>query len=192
MRIIGGSARGRKLLTPAGRETRPALDRQRESIFSILEGRVEGVRVLDLFAGVGAFGLEALSRGARHATFVDSSRAALRILEQNVKGLGFSRQATVLRGDALVVPSTDAPESTFGLVFLDPPFSMFDDPSASERVRTRLEEILRSQLASEGSTIVLRIPSSYDGPFPDASEDRRTYGRSTVVLLRSGESAPEP
>src|SRR3954465_4771209 len=99
MRIVAGQWRGRRLATPPGRETRPTSDRGREALFSIL-GPLDGERVLDLFAGSGALGLEALSRGAASATLVERERAALRALRDNVADLG--AEAEVVAGDALV------------------------------------------------------------------------------------------
>src|SRR2546422_4878742 len=109
MRIIGGEARGRPIRTPAGRETRPALDRVRESVFAILGERLEGASVLDLFAGAGGFGLEAVSRGAHRVVFVERDPAALRVLERNIRDLGFGGRAEVVKGDALRRSSAEGP-----------------------------------------------------------------------------------
>src|SRR4029450_4259634 len=97
MRIIGGEAPGRKPAPPKDRATRPLLDRIRESIFSSLEGSFEGRRVLDLFAGTGSFGLEAVSRGARQAVFVENGAAALAVLNRNIETLGFGSRTEVIR-----------------------------------------------------------------------------------------------
>ncbi len=184
MRIIGGSARGRKLIAPADRSIRPALDRVRESIFSILGEQVEGARVLDLFAGVGAFGLEALSRGSRHATFVDSSFDALQILEKNVEQLGFRRQTNTLCGDALALPELNLVDHPFGVVFMDPPFPMFYEPAQAELVFARVAALLRTGATNELSVIMLRLPSLYTDPLPFPHYESRTYGQSTIALLR--------
>ena len=192
MRIISGTARGRQLAVPAGLTTRPALDRQRESIFGILRQRVEGSRVLDLFAGVGAFGLEALSRGARHATFVESSAVALESLEKNLDHLEFRRQATVIRGDALSAPSQEVSEPGFDLVFVDPPFEWFDEAASVGRLFARVDEIVRSPLTHEGAVLVLRIPSKYPGDVPLPDHDRRVYGQSAVLFVDRPESPSAP
>lgn len=184
MRIIAGSARGKKLLSPQDRSIRPAIDRVRESIFAILDPVIEGARVLDLFAGTGSFGLEALSRGARQVTFVDSSLDALEIVEKNIKNLGFNRQTTVLCGDALVLPDIrDLEEGAFGVVFMDPPFSMFYEPQVTERVFARSTELIRTRATGEDSIIMLRLPAAYRDPLPFCNYDQRSYGESTVVLL---------
>ena len=125
MRIVAGAWRGRTLIAPAGQTTRPTADRVRQALFDMLlhaswGGRdvVEGARVLDAFAGTGAFGLEALSRGAAHATFMEHDRAALAALRANVAACRAGERATVLAADVLTAPA-GAP---CGLVFLDPPY----------------------------------------------------------------------
>ena len=121
MRVIAGTYGGRRLQAPAGTDTRPTADRVREALFSILGARVEDTRVLDLFAGSGALGLEALSRGAGRATFVDSAPPALRALRANLATLG--ADAEVVRADALrwLRAASDG-ERQYSLVFLDPPY----------------------------------------------------------------------
>src|SRR5256885_6635218 len=100
MRIVGGSAGGRVLRAPAGAATRPTSEKVREALFQIL-GDLTGARVLDLFAGSGALGLEALSRGAAHATFVDSARPALAAIRENLRDLALADRAEVIAGDAV-------------------------------------------------------------------------------------------
>lgn len=184
MRIIAGSARGKKLLPPIDSSTRPALDRTRESIFAVLGESIEGSRVLDLYAGVGAFGLEALSRGARHATFVDQSVQSLGVLEKNIDNLGFHRQSTVLCGDALTIPDTREADHGYGHIFLDPPFAVFfDTENGAESVFRRVSDLLRRRTTSESSIVVLRIPSHYRSALPFHDFDLRKYGQSKVVFL---------
>jgi 16S rRNA (guanine(966)-N(2))-methyltransferase RsmD len=121
MRVIAGRHGGRRLKAPAGEATRPTSDRVREALFSVLGDRVEGARVLDLFAGSGALGLEALSRGAASATFVDAAPAAIRVLRDNLAALG--EEAEVVRADALRWLGTASRRSRqYDLVFLDPPY----------------------------------------------------------------------
>ena len=120
MRIIAGQWGGRRLVAPRGQGTRPTSDRVREALFSIL-GPLDGERVLDLFAGSGALGLEALSRGAAHATFVERERAALRALRDNVADLG--AQADVVAADAKAfLRAAQERGAQYDLVFLDPPY----------------------------------------------------------------------
>ena len=118
MRIITGSARGCRLKTPKGAEvTRPTADRVKESLFNILGNLVQGRKVLDVFAGTGNLGLEALSRGAEKCTFVDESREAVRLVKANLEKCGFS--GTVIQGDALRFLEG---RETYGLIFIDPPY----------------------------------------------------------------------
>ncbi|SPF77524.1 16S rRNA (guanine(966)-N(2))-methyltransferase RsmD [Pseudoprimorskyibacter insulae] len=128
MRIVAGRFRGRRLAAvgkgDAGAHLRPTTDRVRESLFSMLQGGrfgdpFDGTRVLDLFAGTGALGLEALSRGAAHVTFVDDGRKSLTLIRQNIKELAIGDEAEVIARDALRLPPASAPCQ---LVFLDPPY----------------------------------------------------------------------
>jgi 16S rRNA (guanine966-N2)-methyltransferase len=121
MRVIAGRHGGRRLRAPAGEATRPTSDRVREALFSVLAERVDGARVLDLFAGSGALGLEALSRGAASATFVDSSPAALRVIRSNLETLG--EEAEVVRADALRwLGAASRRSRQYDLAFVDPPY----------------------------------------------------------------------
>ncbi len=119
MRIISGTARGRRLREPADYNIRPTTDKVKESIFNIIQFEIEGRRVLDLFAGTGQLGLEALSRGAESAVFVDESNAAIKIITENIKTCGFEKQAQVLRSDAL---SALTRLGKFDVILLDPPY----------------------------------------------------------------------
>ena len=117
MRVITGTARGRRLKTPAGDDIRPTTDNVKESVFNILQFDIEGRRVLDLFAGTGQLGIECLSRGAREAVFVDQSREAVKIVKENLKSCGMS--APVFQSDALSFLRSCG---KFDLIFLDPPY----------------------------------------------------------------------
>lgn len=126
LRIIAGRHRGRRLTAPPGSATRPTAERARQALFDMLwhaawggRGLIEGARVLDAFAGTGALGLEALSRGAAHASFLETDRAALAALHVNIAACGETANATVLPADATRPPRAAAP---CGLVFLDPPY----------------------------------------------------------------------
>jgi 16S rRNA (guanine966-N2)-methyltransferase len=132
MRISGGEQRGRTILAPKGMKTRPTSDFLRQVAFNLLGARVVGARVLDLFAGSGAFGLEALSRGAALAAFVEQDRAALRALEGNLALLGLSGRAVVLGRPVLAALPELARGEGFDLVFLDPPYRQNLEPSAIE------------------------------------------------------------
>src|SRR5262245_58713885 len=122
MRIVAGEWRGRKLVAPPGRLTRPTADRTRETLFSMLASRLgsfEGLRVADLYAGSGALGLEALSRGAAHATFVETDREALKAIDANVTALGAAARISMRSMSAAALPTSQA----FDLILADPPYS---------------------------------------------------------------------
>lgn len=121
MRIITGTARGRKLTAPEGRDVRPTPERVKEGIFSALQFDIEGRRVLDLFAGSGQLGLEALSRGAESCTFVDASESSLNLVRKNLESTDLSEKAKVVRSDYAAF--TAACRDTFDIAFLDPPYS---------------------------------------------------------------------
>jgi 16S rRNA (guanine966-N2)-methyltransferase len=125
MRVVAGTARGRPLVAPPGDRTRPTSDRVREAVFNALwsRGGVDGARVLDLFAGSGALGVEALSRGADHATFVDSDRGARRAIACNVEACGFADRATVVATPVERWLAGLGPGDRFDLAFCDPPYA---------------------------------------------------------------------
>ena len=120
MRIISGSARGRKLKELQGTDTRPTTDKVKESMFNIVQFDIEGRRVLDLFGGTGQLGLEALSRGAESCTFVDQRKEAAALIRENVKLTGFTDRARVVQGEAMSFLASC--REKFDLVFLDPPY----------------------------------------------------------------------
>jgi 16S rRNA (guanine966-N2)-methyltransferase len=174
VRIVAGTFKGRRLSAPAGRTTRPTADRVREALFSIL-GPLDGERVLDLFAGSGALGIEALSRGAASAVFVDSDQRAAAAIRRNLDALGAT--AEVYRRDALAFLRAQ-PGDSFDLVFLDPPYS-----SASQ-LADALSELLPAAL-SEDALIVSesdkRTPLELTLPLID----ERTYGDTRIAIHRA-------
>jgi len=171
MRIIAGRWRGRAIVAPPGESTRPTSDRTREALFSMLASRLgtfEGLRVADLFAGSGALGLEALSRGAAHCTFVETDRAALEAIRRNVAAMG--AEADILPGSALHVRLPGAVD----LAFLDPPYrsglaaaaleSLSLAPGALVSIETGRDE----EVEAEGYAV----------------EVSRVHGKAKVTLLR--------
>jgi len=171
MRIVTGSARGRTLRAPDGSETRPTSDRVKEAIFNALFSlnAIEGAQVLDLFAGSGGLGLEALSRGAAHCTFIDSSRPAIRAINDNIEACGFTDVSTVIAGDVLRWLERSTEE--FDLIVCDPPYA-FDDWA------TVLEQTRGSMLVIESGREI-----AIDGPWV-ALRSRR-YGSTIVSILES-------
>lgn len=172
MRVIAGSARGRSLLAPEGSDTRPITDRAKEGIFNMLGPIIElaDCRVLDLYAGSGSFGIECLSRGAAHATFVERSRLAAATIQRNLDTLGFADQATVLTSTVENALRTVSPVE---LAFCDPPYA--DD------VWAELLPLIPSE--------ILVGHASFDIPLsPEWVElRRRTYGRARIVIAERAE-----
>lgn len=137
MRIIAGSLKGRRLKSPTWEGLRPTSDRLRETLFNILAPRVAGARVLDLYAGTGAIGIEALSRGAAHVTFSDRDVRAARLIERNLADCGISEGYAIIRGLATRVLGVLKRELPFDIVVVDPPYA---DPV--EDVLERIDEVL--------------------------------------------------
>jgi 16S rRNA (guanine966-N2)-methyltransferase len=184
MRITGGSLRSRVLRAPRGSSTRPTSDRVRESLFGILEsaGRVQGARVLDLYAGTGALALEALSRGASRATLVESSREALAVARGNVASLGMEDRARVVAADARDAVRRGAGGGPFDLVLADPPWALVD---SGEAVHV-LADLARSGLLSENALVVLehaaRTPSPEIAAL--ANDQSRRYGDTALTFYK--------
>ena len=147
MRIITGRARGTKLVTLEGNNTRPTSERVKEAVFSMIQFDIEGRNVLDLFAGSGQMGLEALSRGAARATFVDNSKEALNVIKQNVTKTHFENESGVILSDAEAYLKQVAGRERFDLVFIDPPY-------ATGVQAKMLERLLEYGLLKPTSTIV--------------------------------------
>ena len=121
MRVITGEARGRKLITLEGEDVRPTTDRVKEGMFNIIQFDLEGANVLDLFAGSGQLGIEAISRGAKHCTFVDSSSRSIDVVKQNLKTVGFEKRASVFCGDSKMYITLS--KDKFDIALLDPPYN---------------------------------------------------------------------
>lgn len=189
-RIVAGTARGRVLQVPRGGATRPTSDRVREALFSRLEheGVVGGARVLDLFAGSGALGLEAASRGAAQVLLVDSGREAARACRRNVADLGLEGVAVVQQ---VAVPTLlgAVPDRPYDLVLLDPPYPLADDDLAG--VLARLVD--GDWLAEEAVVVVERGTRSPEPAWPAGLVrfDQRRYGETTLWFAEP-EPAPEP
>ncbi len=161
VRIIAGEYRSRKLLTASDDEsTRPFLSRVKESIFSMLHEWFQGARVLDLFAGVGTVGLEAVSRGASSVLMVERSAATYRLLKRNIEQLGCGDRAKALLGDALGQTALLRAPRPVDLVFVDPPYTLLQDPRSRQRV---LDQVARCrEVMADRGFLVLRSPVGPD------------------------------
>lgn len=178
MRIIAGIARGRTFDAPQGRDTRPTLDRVRENVFNILQLRVRGAKVLDLFSGSGAMAFEAISRGAEAAVLVDVDRAANDVERRNADKLRMADQCRILHCDwQMAVRQLTAQGEKFGVVFLDPPYAMHDMTPVLNALRPLLQPDAVILLEHEAKT----FPAT-----PDGFElyDSRKYGIAGVSFFR--------
>jgi 16S rRNA (guanine966-N2)-methyltransferase len=193
MRVIAGRLGGRRLAAPRGDETRPTSDRVREALFSIL-GDVEGARVLDLYAGTGALGIEALSRGASRAVFVESARAALAVLRANIASLDLEASAVVIAQPALRAAPLILREAPFELVLADPPYAAL---ASAASVLERLVAAAPRRLLAPSARVVIEH-ASRDEP-PEIGGLRRattrSYGEASLTLYdhpapQDGEPAP--
>ena len=185
LKIVGGKHRGRALMAPEGGATRPTASRAREALFNILvhaKWREDGTsplieaRVLDAFAGTGALGLEALSRGAAHVTFLDNDARAIRLIGENVARLGETAAAKVVRADALRPPPGRDP---CDLVFLDPPYR-------SGHAAPALAALAQAGWVAPGAVVTVELAHNEDIVPPPGFEaiDERRYGAAKIVILR--------
>jgi 16S rRNA (guanine966-N2)-methyltransferase len=183
MRVVGGRLKGRNLASPASRDIRPTADRLRESVFNILahayDDPMEGARVLDLFAGTGALGIEAVSRGAAFALFVDNGTEARALLRNNVEALGLGGVTKVYRRDATHLGPVH-PMEPFSLVFLDPPYRM----KLAEKALGSLRD---GGWLTPGALLVVEEAKAAEFASPDGFEelDRRVYDDTEFVILRT-------
>ncbi len=186
LRIITGKAKGKKLETLLGDETRPTSERIKEAIFSSIQFDIENRRVLDLFAGCGQLGLEALSRGASMASFVDASRDAIDIVKRNAKATGFFEVSRYMVSDWRNYIRKAAGRDSYDLVFIDPPYAM-------ECCRDALSRLKDGGLLAKGAIVVLE--SGEEDISPDTISDFEVmksthYGKKTfvnVLLYKGGE-----
>jgi len=190
MRIIGGEFRGRRLKAPKGRSTRPTPDRVREALFQILGEDVPGARVLELFGGTGSLGLEALSRGATSAVFTETDRGALACLRENVEMLGLGDRVTIHARSAFRLPALVRAGPAFDLVFLDPPFRMFEDAAD----RRRLERLLGDLPVAPGGRVIVEHRAGGLGDFSPPSLSLagiRTWGTTGMAFFEPRPPLPK-
>jgi 16S rRNA (guanine966-N2)-methyltransferase len=178
MRVIAGSAKGRRLKSPASAMTRPMTDSMRESLFNVL-GSIDGTKVLDLYAGSGALGLEAISRGAKKAVFVEKEREAIVKLEANIETTGFGRKTDILWADVKPTLARGA-DKRVDLVFLDPPYNM-----SVPQVRADLEALVLGGFLADAGRIVVHRPAKEAQlkPFGLKIEWEREYGQSRLLIF---------
>jgi 16S rRNA (guanine966-N2)-methyltransferase len=184
MRVVGGRLRGRSLASPQSREIRPTADRLRESVFNILAHAygdpIAGARVLDLFAGTGALGIEAVSRGAAFTLFVDNGTEARALLRNNVEALGLGGVTKVYRRDATNLGPAH-PVEPFSLVFLDPPYGK----GLAEQALASLRD--GGWLTKEALVVVEEAKAAaFTTPDGFAELERRAYDDTEFVFLRAG------
>jgi 16S rRNA (guanine(966)-N(2))-methyltransferase RsmD len=178
MRVITGTARGKRLAELEGMETRPTTDRVKEGLFNAIQFDIEGRRVLDLFAGTGQLGIECLSRGAESCVFVDQRRDAVAVIRQNLKTTGLERQARVIQGDSLRALSSQRQQ--FHLIFLDPPYD-------TQLLETALKTIADIDILSENGIIICESPAEKELPeleAPYRKDKSYRYGKIKVTLYR--------
>ncbi len=178
MRIVGGEARGRRLRAVPGEATRPTSDRVRQSLFDLLGQRMDGLSVLDLYAGTGAMALEAISRGAASAVLVESDARACGVIYGNISDLRYEDRCKVVRGE-LPAALERLKGSKFDLVFSDPPYAL----RASQAV---LDGLCANDLLAPGARVVLEMDRREETPnFPPGLQrlDERRYGDTKVVVV---------
>lgn len=180
MRIITGSAKGTKLFAPKGLKVRPTADRVKESVFNILGGFIVGTSVLDLFAGTGNLGLEALSRGANFAIFVDNDENSVRIIKKNIVATKFLQQATVVRMEAIKIIERYYKEGQFfDLIFCDPPYN--------RGLYTEiLQQVSKYNLLKPNGCLVFEHSKHEESDCPDGLAVFRVqqYGETMVTFIQ--------
>ena len=181
MRIISGKAKGTKLYTLEGTNTRPTLDRVKESIFNIIQNDIEDSTVLDLFSGSGAIGLEFLSRGAKRAVLCDSSKDAIKIIKQNVPKTHFEEKVEVYNMEFTKLVER-LQNQKFDIIYIDPPY-------ATDFIKISLEKIIEYELVNENTKIIVetddetRILNQIEKMDVEIT-DKRKYGRATIIFLK--------
>jgi 16S rRNA (guanine966-N2)-methyltransferase len=180
LRIISGEFKGRKLRSVQGTKTRPTANRIREAIFNILAPQIRNCSVLDLFSGTGAYGIEALSRGAAKAVFIDVDGDCISVLQANIKSLGLERRAKLIRWDLTKNLNCLQPLAmTFNLVFMDPPYN-------KEMITPTLSNLHLSQSMVNGARLIVEHSNREPliaAQLPFEIKDQRRYGKTLVSFL---------
>lgn len=185
MRVISGTARGRRLKELQGMDTRPTTDKVKESLFNIIQFDIEGRKILDLFGGTGQLGIEALSRGADHCTFVDQRRDAVSLIRENVKTCGFQVKSHVVQGDALSFLATC--REKYDVILLDPPYN-------TELLDESIKAIVKFDILREHGIMVCesaseRVLPELNAPYEEGRSYR--YGKIKLTVCRRAGSERE-
>lgn len=181
MRIIAGLARGRRILSPIGMDTRPTLDRIKESIFNIIQNKVRNSITLDMFSGTGSLGLEAASRGAKHCYLIDKGKETYSFLKENIEKLGFNNICESYNMDSYdSITMFSKKGIVFDIIFIDPPY-------LKDMIPPAIEMIDDTNILSRDGIIISKIDSSenlYNGNNNIVLYDFRKYGNTTVCLYK--------
>ena len=183
MRIISGIFKGKKLIIPKDKHTRPLKDNVKESIFNILEHsslityKISNSNVLDLFSGVGSFGLECISRRSKHVTFFENYPPVLKILKKNIQTLNCSKNAKIIDKDIFCLEQTNIDLKNYEFVFLDPPYK-------ERKIKLLLEIIKKSKILKRDSTILIHRDKKFIDEFPESFKViiNKKYGRSKILF----------
>ena len=182
MRVISGNARGKKLVSLEGMNTRPTLDRVKEALFNIIQFDIVDKNVLDLFAGSGAIGIEAISRGAKSVTFCDNSPDAIKIIKTNIQNTKSTEKSVVLQKDYLLALKHLANlENKFDIIYLDPPYK-------TDFANKAIEQIINLNLLSKDGIIIVETDDAEkEEEFSNKGIeifDKRKYGRAILIFIR--------
>ena len=181
MRIISGTARGTKLFTLTGDNTRPTLDRVKESLFNIINRKIYEAKVLDLFAGSGAIGLESASRGAEKVVLCDNSKEAINIINKNIEKTHLKEKVELMKSDAIIALEKLKNEK-YDIIFLDPPYN-------SQLIEKTVEKVFSQDMLSTDGTLIVetddeeRILKEIE-KYKENIYDTRNYGRVKLIFLR--------
>ena len=183
MRIISGQYKGKKILEPLDKNTRPLKDLTKESIFNIikhsnkLDFNLNNSNILDLFSGVGSFGLEALSRNANFVTFVENYLSVVKILKENIKNLNLVQKTKIIEKDILSDLNLAELNQKYDLIFIDPPFK-------EKKIKHLILNIIRSEILSPSGIIIIHRNSKWDDVFPKELNilEKKTYGVSQIFF----------
>ena len=183
MRIISGSARGTKLYTLDGENTRPTLDRIKESLFNIIKNNILDSKVLDLFAGSGALGLECASRGAKEIILCDNSKASIEIIKKNIEKTNLKEKVKLIQGNSNTILEK-LKESQFDIIFIDPPYD-------TQLVFESVEKIFKNNMLSTEGIIIIETDQDERilkeiKEYEEKIYDIRKYGRVKLIFLRKG------